>query len=359
MKAAFLRKAGDLYVDFNVPMPQCAPDSVLISVREIGVCGSDLHYYAEGRIGDHVVTEPHILGHEAAGVVVEVGKRVQGFAPGDRVSIEPGVPCMSCLLCREGRYNLCDSVKFSGAPPYPGMFREYLTHDPRFLHPLPGNVSFTQGALAEPLAVAHNAVTKAGVRAGDTVLVTGAGSIGFSCIEMARVAGAARIIVSEPSEFQRSKALGIGADYAIDPVHEDVLERVRGTTDGRLCNRAIEATGVESAIMDAIRSLRKGGTAVLVGMGKALAAVPHAEVVKREVVLCGVYRYSNNFKPVIELLAAGKLTPEKWVSHRYPLENIKQAIETAGNTKADRLKVIVTISNTPLEAARRPSDDPV
>ena len=193
MKAAYLRKAGELYVATDVPMPTCTDDSVLINVKEIGVCGSDLHYYAEGRIGDHVVTEPHILGHEAAGIVVEAGRNVRGFTKGDRVSIEPGVPCMSCPVCREGRYNLCESVRFYGAPPYPGMFREYLAHDPRFLVRLPDRVTTTQGALVEPLAVGRNAVRKAAVRPGETVLITGAGPIGFSCIEMARVAGAGRI----------------------------------------------------------------------------------------------------------------------------------------------------------------------
>jgi L-iditol 2-dehydrogenase len=342
MKAAFLKAPGDLYVDGGVPTPECTDDTVLINVKEIGVCGSDLHYYAEGRIGDHVVTEPHILGHEAAGVVVEVGRNVRGLRRGDRVAIEPGVPCMSCELCREGRYNLCESVHFSGAPPYPGMFREYLTHDPRFLYVLPENVSFTQGALAEPLAVAHNAVVKAGVRPGDTVLVTGTGPIGFSCIEMARVAGAARIIVSEPLAFRRSVALALGADVAVDPVAENLLESVHEITGGRLCDCAFEASGTEPAIVDAIRCIRKGGTTVFVGMGKASASVPHAEILKKEAVIFGVYRYVNDFKPVIDLLAGGRLKPESWVSHRFPLDAIVQAIVTAGDPKVDTLKVVVT-----------------
>ncbi len=342
MKAAFLRKPRDLYVDVNVPTPVCTDDTVLIKVKEIGVCGSDLHYYAEGRIGDHVVTEPHILGHEAAGVVEEVGKNVRGLRRGDRVSIEPGVPCMSCLQCREGRYNLCESVRFSGAPPYPGMFREYLTHDPRFLYVLPENVSFTQGALAEPLAVAHNAVSKAGVRPGDTVLVTGSGPIGFSCIEMALVAGAARIIVAEPVAFRRSVALTLGATVGIDPVGENLLERVREITGGRLCDCALEVSGAASAIIDSIRCIKRGGRTVFVGMGKASTPVPHAEIVKKEAVVLGVYRYVNDFKPVIDLLAGGRLKAESWVSHRFPLDAIVKAIETAGDPSADTLKVIVT-----------------
>jgi L-iditol 2-dehydrogenase len=342
MKAAFLRKPLDMYVDCTVATPRCTDDTVLVNVKEIGVCGSDLHYYAEGRIGDHIVTAPHILGHEAAGVVVEVGSGVRGFKRGDRVSVEPGVPCMSCAPCREGRYNLCDSVQFSGAPPYPGMFREYLTHDPRFLHLLPETVSFTQGALVEPLAVAHNAIAKAGVQPGDTVLVTGAGPIGFSCIEMARVAGAAKIIVSDPLAFRRSVALTVGADVGIDPTAENLPERVREITGGRLCDCVLEASGVEPSIVDAIRCVRKGGTTVFVGMGKASAAIPHAEILKKEAVIFGVYRYANDFKPVIDLLAAGRLKAETWVSHRFPLEQIVEGIRVAGDPRADKLKVVIT-----------------
>jgi L-iditol 2-dehydrogenase len=330
-----------MYVNDDVPIPSCTSDTVLVNVKEIGVCGSDLHYYAEGRIGDHVVTDPHILGHEAAGVVVEVGSNIRGLNVGDRVAIEPGVPCMSCTLCREGHYNLCEAVHFSGAPPYPGMFREYLTHDPRFLYVLPENVTFTQGALAEPLAVAHNAVLKAGVRPGDTVLVTGSGPIGFSCIEMARVAGAARIIVSEPVAFRRSMALTMGATLGVDPVHGDLLERVRESTHGRLCDCVLEVSGAQAAILDAIRCLKRGGRTVLVGMGKASTYVPHEEIVKKEAVIFGVYRYVNDFKPVIDLLAAGRLKAESWVSHRFPLDAIVQAIKTASSPNTNALKVVV------------------
>ncbi|MEI6389414.1 MAG: alcohol dehydrogenase catalytic domain-containing protein, partial [Spirochaetota bacterium] len=229
MKAAFLRRAGDLYLE-EVAKPACVAGSILVQVKEIGVCGSDLHYYNDGRIGDHIVTAPHILGHEASGIVEEIGMDDSGFTVGDRVSIEPGIPCMSCESCREGRYNLCVDVRFSGAPPYHGMFREYVLHDHRFLHKLPESVSFTQGALVEPLAVAHNAMRKAALRAGDTVMITGAGPIGLSCVEMARVAGAARILVSEKSAHRRRAALELGADFVLDPDEGQLLSAIRDYT---------------------------------------------------------------------------------------------------------------------------------
>ena len=340
MKAAFLRRAGELFVD-EVPTPRCSEGTVLVRVKEIGICGSDLHYFNEGRIGDHVVTEPHILGHEASGVVAEVGQGVTAFAVGDRVSIEPGIPCMRCESCREGRYNLCSEVHFSGAPPYQGMFREFLAHDPRFLCRLPDSVSFTQGALVEPLAVAHNAIRKAAVRAGDTVLVTGAGPIGLSCVEMAVVAGAARILVSDVKAHRRACALSLGADLAVDPSGGGLAAAVREFTGGRMVDCAIEASGKESAMGDSIRCIRKGGRVVFVGMGAETQSIPHAEILRKEAVVSGVYRYANDFRPVIALLAAKRLRGEPWVSHRYPLADIAQAFTMANDPAAETLKVVV------------------
>jgi L-iditol 2-dehydrogenase len=266
MKAPFLTKPGALSVEEVAP-PSCPEDMLLINVKEIGICGSDLHYFNEGRIGDHVVTSPHILGHEAAGVVVELGRNVRDFAPGDRVSIEPGVPCLSCEACRKGRYSLCAHVHFTGAPPYHGRFRELLADDPRFVYRIPDNVSFTQAALAEPLSVAHNAARRARLVPGETALVIGAGPIGFLCIEMARVAGAARVIVSELLTFRRAAALRVGADHACDPAEGALPDLVRALTNGRLCDCVFEASGSEDGIADAVRCVRRGGRVVHIGMG--------------------------------------------------------------------------------------------
>jgi L-iditol 2-dehydrogenase len=340
MKAAFLRRAGDLYLD-DISIPICEADRVFVNVKEIGICGSDLHYFNEGRIGDHIVVEPHILGHEASGIVAEVGSKVNGLARGDRVCIEPGVPCMACEQCREGRYNLCRDVRFSGAPPNPGMFREYLVHDPQFIHKLPDSVSLTQGALVEPLAVAHNAFKKAALLPGDTVLITGAGPIGLSCVEMARVAGAAKVIVSEPQLHRRKTALALKADLVVDPLDADLPEAVRDFTGGRMVDCAIESSGNEIAIGCTVRCIRKGGRVIFVGMGKEELQIPHAEILRKEALVSGIYRYVNDFRPVIELLASGRLCGETWVSHHFPLEDIVKAFDTAADASAESLKVVI------------------
>jgi len=340
MKAAFLRRAGEFYLE-DVAEPVCEKGTVLVHVKEIGICGSDLHYFNEGRIGDHVVTGPHILGHEASGIVEEIGAGVSGLTPGDRVSIEPGVPCMACESCLEGRYNLCLEVRFSGAPPYLGMFREYLLHAPRFLHKLPDGVSFTQGALVEPLAVAHNAVRKAAPKPGDFILVTGAGPIGLSCVEMAKVAGAARIIVSDRKLHRRDAALALGADLVVNPEDGGLVAAIRDFTGGRMVDCAIEASGSESAIGEAVLAIRKGGRVVFIGMGKEEQKIPHAEIIRKEATVLGVYRYANDFRPVIDLLAAGKLKGFPWVSHRFPLSGIVEAIGLANDPQMETLKVVV------------------
>jgi L-iditol 2-dehydrogenase len=344
MKAAFLRRAGELYLD-EVPVPRRGEGEALVRVVEIGICGSDLHYFSAGRIGDHVVTEPHVLGHEASGVVVELGRGVSGLAVGDRVSIEPGIPCMSCEHCRQGRYNLCAEVRFSGAPPHQGMFREFLVHCASFLHKLPDSVSFTQGALVEPLAVAHNAMRKAGVVPGDSVLITGAGPIGLSCVEMAFVSGASRIIVSDLKEHRRDCAISLGAGLALDPSRDGpaggLAAAVAEATGGRMVDCVIEASGGEGAIADSIRCVRKGGSVVFVGMGGERQCIPHAEILRKEAVVHGVYRYANDFRPVIDLLASGRLRGEPWVSHRYPLAGIAEAFATARDPAGDAVKVVV------------------
>jgi L-iditol 2-dehydrogenase len=338
MKAAFLDKPGHLYLE-QVPVPNCGPGEVLIQLREVGICGSDLHYYKEGRVGDNVVRAPHILGHECSGVVVEAGPRAGDFAPGDRVTVEPGLPCLSCPRCLEGRYNLCPQVRFLGAPPNPGAFRELLAHDARFVYRLPERVSFTQGALVEPLAVAHNAVTRAGVRPGDTVLVVGSGAIGFSCLEMALAAGAARVLVSDVQEHRLAVAARLGAS-TID-ARGQVGAQVAELTGGRLCDCVFEASGSEAGIADALRAVRKGGRVALIGLGLAEARLPYGEILKKEASVFGVYRYANDYRPVLDLLAAGRLRGEAWVSHRLPLADIVRAVELAADPGVAKLKMMI------------------
>ena len=216
----------------EAPMPKIGADDVLIKVRSVGICGSDLHYYREGAIGDFKVEFPFILGHEAAGIVEEVGENVTSLKKGDRVCMEPGVPCMKCEECLSGHYNLCRDVRFWATPPYDGVLSEYVAHPAAFTFKIPDNMSFTEGALVEPLAIGLHACNMGGVKLGQTVAILGAGCIGLVTLLAAKAYGATQIIVGDVLEKRLNKARELGA-VAINTAEEDFAAKVMELTGGR------------------------------------------------------------------------------------------------------------------------------
>ena len=205
-RAAVLHAPGDVRIE-DRPMPEPGPLDVLVEIAAVGVCGSDVHYYEHGRIQTRIVRGPHVLGHESAGRVVAVGERVSKHGVGDRVTLEPGLPCGRCRECRTGAYNLCQDVKFLGAPPTDGAFTRYLAMHEDFAHALPDGLSDEAGALMEPLSVALWACERAGVSAGDRVLVTGAGPIGQLSAQVAAARGATEIVVTDVNPHRLELAL--------------------------------------------------------------------------------------------------------------------------------------------------------
>lgn len=179
MKAAILEKTKKIVIK-EIPKPNCSTNKVLIKIKEVGLCGSDVHYFNHGRVGNFIIRKPIILGHERSGIIEEVGNDINNFKKGDRVAIEPGIPCYKCEYCRIGKYNLCDKVIFMATPPYDGAFTEYLEYDPNFVYKISNNVSFTEAALAEPLSVAYSCIKKAEIKPGESVCIFGAGPNWFS-----------------------------------------------------------------------------------------------------------------------------------------------------------------------------------
>lgn len=332
MKAAFLEKPGNIVLK-EVEVPKCGEDDVLVRIKATGVCGSDLHYFKEGRVGANIVTEPHILGHESAGEIVETGGNVSNLQPGDRVTIEPGVPCLHCELCLSGRYNLCSSVRFLGAPPNHGTFREYIAHPALFVHPLPEGVSFTEGALVEPFAVAYHALGKAGIKPGESVLIIGAGTIGLSCLQMVKIAGAAIVDIVDIDQYRLETAKKIGADNCVDAA--------KGCVEENSYDCVIEAAGVPESYQLCVDSMKKGGRLVLVGMSNTPTKTDFMTMLRKEAEVFMVYRYANCYKPVLKLLEAGKINSSAMVSHHYPLGEIQQAFMTAEDPSVDKLKIII------------------
>ena len=331
MKAAVLHAAGDLRIEERAA-PSPGPREVLVEIALVGVCGSDVHYYEHGRVGTRVVRAPHVLGHEASGRVVALGEGATTHAAGDRVAIEPGVPCGRCRECRGGSYNLCRDVAFLGAPPTDGAFTRYVAIHEDFAFALPLEVSDAAGALIEPLAVGGWACRRAGVTAGDRVLVTGAGPIGLLAAQVARASGATEVTVTDVNERRLEMALRVGATRAVRP----------GSAVGE-ADALLECSGNAEALAAGLRALRPDGRAVVVGMGYGEeTAVPLALLQGRELWLTGTFRYANAYPAAIALAASGRVDLEAIVTGRVPLEDVESALR-AGREDPASVKVLVAL----------------
>jgi len=329
-RAAVLHAVGDVRIEER-PMPVPGPREVLVEVSTVGVCGSDVHYYEHGRIGDHVVRAPLVLGHESAGRVVALGAQASRHAVGDRVTLEPGVPCGRCRECRAGRYNLCPDVVFFATPPVDGAFANFVAIHEDFAFALPDSLSDEEGALMEPLSVGIWACRKAGVSAGDRVLVTGAGPIGLLAMQVARAFGATELVVSDANEHRLALAARTGATRTVPPGGE------LGEVDA-----LIECSGHPAALADGIAAVRPAGTAVIVGMGPdATAEVPMALIQNREIWLTGTFRYANTYPTAIALAAAGRVDLQAIVTGHYRLDETEAALR-AGREDPTSVKVMVT-----------------
>jgi len=295
------------------------------------VCGSDVHYYERGRIGSFVVRAPLILGHEAAGVVAAVGQAVTRHAIGDRVTVEPGVPCGRCRECRGGRYNLCKEVVFLATPPVDGAFTNFIAVHEDFVFALPDELTDEAGALMEPLSVGIGACRKAGVTGGDRVLITGAGPIGLLAMQVARAFGATRVEVADVNEHRLGLARRLGATRGLIPGQDEPAE----------ADVFIECSGHPTALKAGILALRPAGTAVVVGMGPDGAAeLPMERIQSRELWLTGTFRYANTYPTAIALAAAGLVDLDAIVTGHYGLEEAEQALR-AGHDDPASVKALV------------------
>lgn len=329
-KAAVMHDTRDVRIEER-PVPQPGPHEVLVEIKAVGVCGSDVHYYEEGRIGDFVVREPLILGHESAGVIVDLGEKVTKHTTGERVTLEPGVPDMVCYECRAGRYNLCPNVRFFATPPIDGAFTNYVTIHEDFAFRLPDNLSDEVGALMEPLSVGIWACWKGEVTAGDRVLVTGAGPIGLLAMQVALALGAAEVTVTDVSPQRLELAGKTGATRAIN-VSEESLEQA-----GVEANVLLECSGNQQALNDGIRRLQPAGKAIVVGMGPDEISVPLGYMQPREITLTGTFRYANTYPAAIGLVANGQVDLGTIITSHYGLQDTEEALQASkkdpGNVK--------------------------
>lgn len=330
MRASVLRTDRTVAVEKRpLPVPDC--DQVLVRIEAVGVCGSDVHYYRHGRIGDHIVDGPIVLGHEAAGIIVEVGSDVDPARTGQRVSIEPQRSCRVCQWCKRGEYNLCPQIEFYATPPVDGVFAEYGLIQADFAHPIPESLSMASGALLEPLSCAIAAVRKARVQPGSSVLIAGCGPIGIICAQAARAFGAREIVMTDLLQERRRLASGFGATRVVDPAAERLAD---ASVDA-----FIDATGALPAVRAGITAVKPGGCAVLVGMGDDDMNLPVSTITAREINLTGIFRYNNTWPAAIAMVESGIVDLDSLVTGRFGLAETQHALDI--DTDPGVLKSIV------------------
>lgn len=333
MAASVLVKPLEVRVE-TVPVPALRSDEVLVQIAAVGVCGSDVHYYQHGRIGDFVVEEPMILGHESAGTIIAVGSGVDPVRCGDRVSIEPQRACRQCAQCRRGRYNLCPFMEFYATPPVDGAFAQYAVIQADYAFRIPDTMSLEAAALCEPLSVGIWANQKAGTGPGSRILIAGAGPIGIMIAQVARAFGATEIVVSDPVAERRAVVERFGATKTLDPSNP-----ADGDAD-LVVDAFIDASGAGPAIRKGILSVAAAGTVVLVGMGADDVELPVGRIMNRELTVTGVFRYANTWPLAIELASTGRVDLDSMVTGRFQLADVEAALHAA--TEPSSIKAIVT-----------------
>lgn len=332
MRASVLVETGRVELQQR-PVPVPAADEVLVRITAVGVCGSDVHFFHEGRLGDWTVTEPLVLGHESGGVIVAVGDAVDKGRIGQRVSIEPQHPSTTSAETLRGDYNLDPHMRFYAVPGTDGAFQEYAVIQSHFAHAVPDSVSDWSAALLEPLSVAVATGRKAGFAAGSRVLITGAGPIGLAVAQVARASGAAEILITDISAERRETALGFGATAALDPIADADAVRTASV------DSFIDASGAAAAVNAGIDALRPGGTAVLVGMGHPRLELPVTRIQNNELWVTGVFRYANTWPAAISLVAKGLVDLDGMVTGTFGLNGVADAL--ASTSQPGTIKSVV------------------
>ena len=324
--------------------PDPAPEAheVVVQVERVGICGSDIHYYRDGRVGAFAPTRPFVIGHEFAGEVVAAGRAVRGLAVGDRVAVDPSQPCLRCAWCRRGRSNLCPQMRYFGSaatdPPTDGALCDLKAVPAANCHRLGAAMSYAEGALLEPLGVACHAVLRAGNLAGASVAVSGGGTIGQLVATVARALGAARVLVSDPRAAARDLA-ATRADAVLDPGDADAVQRELAAAGAP--EVTFEAAGAPASVRWALEHTARGGTVVQIGTLQHEFAAPLNQVMARELRVVGSFRFAAGFGVGAALLAARRIAVESLITAVLPLPQTPAALQRA-STDATAIKLQVT-----------------
>ncbi len=343
MRALVLERQHELSLrDIDLPLV-VGPADVRVKIDTVGVCGSDVHYYTHGRIGSFVVKQPMVLGHEAAGTILETGSAVTNLSVGDRVCMEPGIPDLSSRASKLGLYNVDPSVAFWATPPVHGVLTPEVVHPAAFTYRLADNVSFAEAAMVEPFAVGLQAAVKAKIQPGDTAVVTGAGPIGIMAALAALAGGCSRVIVSD----LMAQKLAIAGRYpgvsTVNVREQSLADVVAAATEGWGADVVFEASGAPKAYDGIQALLRPGGCLVLIGMPVEPVSLDVSSIAAKEIRIETVFRYANVFDRALAMIASGKVDLKPLISATFAFEDSVAAFERAAEGRPGDVKLQIKV----------------
>lgn len=341
MKVAAMTGARKMeWEERDIPRP--GKGELLIKLEYVGVCGSDLHFYSEGRLANWVPEGPLVLGHEPGGIVSEIGEGVEGFRIGDKVALEPGVPCGECEECRKGLYNLCKNLRFMAIPKErDGVFSEYCTHAAGMIYKLPENVSTLEGGLIEPLAVGMHACELSNAKIGESAIVLGCGCIGLVTVMSLKARGIREIYAVDVMDKRLEKAKEFGAVKIFNSKTDSIEEFVK-TLPGGGVDQVYECAGNRITTLQTARLIRRGGKVTLVGVSpEPVLEMDFASLNAVEGTVYSVYRYRNLYPKAIKAVSAGQIPLKEVVSHEFDFKDIIEGIDFSLDHKDEVIKAII------------------
>lgn len=341
-KTAYL-VAGRTFEIKDSEMPVFGPDDLLIEIKHVGICGSDLHFYRDlTENGKSNFNYPVVLGHECAGVVAGVGKKVYGFNIGDRVAVEPGVPCMKCEYCMNGRYNLCINMNFMACPPWElAAFHKYISHPAMMCVKLPENMSTLEGALVEPLAVGMHAAIRGGVKPGLTILILGSGCIGLTTLLCCKALGAGTVYIADVFDKRLNKAKELGAKDTINSNKTELVAKIMELSGNIGVDIVFEAAGNPVTAELTQKVVKRGGKIVIVGNVHSDVSFNLLKIGTREIDIVGIFRYCNNYPMLVNAISSGIIDVKPICTDIYPFDKIQTGFDDADKRKMEVVKAVI------------------
>jgi len=344
MKAALMTEPGKISI-VKKDIPKIEDNQVLVKIEHVGICGSDIHYYEHGRIGDFIVKDPIILGHECAGRVMEVGKNTKNLKKGDLVALEPGIICGECAFCKSGKYNLCPDVEFLATPPYDGAFVEYIAYPENMCFKLPDGMDTVEGALIEPLAVGFHAANQANAQIGESAVILGAGCIGLVTLMSLLARGVKEVYIVDLINLRLEKAEEIGAKKVLNARDVNIIDEIMKLTNNQGVDMVIETAGSKVATQQTVDLVKRGGKIVLVG----LAANPvidydFGKLQAKEALINTVFRYRNIYPVAIKAVGDKAIDLKQIVSDTFGLSEIKKAFDYNIQNKSATVKIVIDMN---------------